>query len=162
MAKILCFARSKRQVAAFNRAVNTAGHSSVDCLSLEAAMRRVRTTPLAAIVAEYCGGGQKFRKFLAAAKNRNNIPVVVVSRHLVNAFQVAGNLGDLYLEEPSRPTELANLIEILTSPAESQQQGAKPAVPDSTAAMVHVGNRSVLKTAPEVAESAKPAAAAAH
>lgn len=162
MAKVLCFTRSKKQLAAFSHAVNTAGHSSVGCLSLEAAMRRVRTTPLAAIVAEHCGGGQKFRKFLAAAKLRKNIPVIIVAQHVVNAFQVAGSLGDLYLEEPSRHAELVNLIEILTSPAESQQQAAKPSAADSAAAMVHVGNRSVLKTEPEVAESAKPAAAAAH
>lgn len=161
MAKILCFARSKKELAALSRAVGTAGHSSVPCSSLEAAMRRARTTPLAAIVAEHCGGGQKFRKFLATAKHRKNIPVIVVAQHVVNAFQVAGNLGDLYLEEPSRQTELANLIQILTSPAESQQLGAKPSAADSAAATV-LGNSSVLKTAPEVAESAKPAAAAGH
>lgn len=126
MAQVLCFARSKKRLVALNRAVCSAGHVPIGCQSLAAALRRARTKPFAAVVVEYCRGNQKFRNFLRDAKCRKSIPVVVISRHVINAFQVGGRLADLYLEEPVSQAELAGFVEILTAAVDVPKASAEP------------------------------------
>lgn len=163
MAQILCFARSKKRLVALNRAVCSAGHIPIGCRSLAAALRRARTKTLAAVIVEYCRGNQKFSNFLRNAKCRKNIPVVVVSRHVINAFQVGGRLADLYLEEPVSQAELAGFVEILTAAVDEPRASAEPLASNSAAA----GPPAVAPSVPEEKShapvlAAESAAAAAH
>lgn len=163
MGQILCFARSKKRLAVFSSAVSSVGHTAIGCRSVAAALRRTRSSSLAALVVEYCRGRQKFCNFLRSAKCGTNIPVLVVSTHVVSAFQGAGGLADLYLEEPVTQAELASLVEILTTAIPQRATGPLPARAAAAGASgtAASGPKHECKARPAVADSANPVAALA-
>lgn len=158
MAQILCFARSRRKWAAFSNAISIAGHDPLRCRSVAAAVRRVRTTPIAALVVEYCREGRHFRDFLTEVKRRRDVPVIVISRQVVEAFQVAGSLADLYLEEPVALAELAGFVNVL-----AVLESSLPAPqPSTSSAATEPAQQTKFPAASAARELLKPAAAAAH
>lgn len=159
MAQILCFARSRRTWAAFSNAISIAGHDPLRCRSVAAAVRRVRTTPIAALVVEYCREDRHFRDFLTKVKRRRDVPVIVVSRQVVQAFQVAGSLADLYLEEPVAQAELVGFVNVLAV-LESSLPATQPST--SSAAGTEPAQQTKFPAAPTARDLLKPAAAAAH
>lgn len=123
MAQVLCFARNRRRLLLLADAVLSGGHCPVRCRSVRAALRRMRTIAIEMVVVEYRRGDLTLVKLLAAAKSVRNIPVIVISSRITAAFQLCRSLGDLYLEEPVRETELAFFVDLLTAESSRRTVG---------------------------------------
>lgn len=86
------------------------------CTSVEDAIKSLQQQEYDAVITDWRLGEANGRAVVQAAKDHSNMPVVVVSGYVNDAFQAAEPLADLYLEKPVNPEELVTIVnELLKS-----------------------------------------------
>src|SRR3954466_3595360 len=116
MAKILCIDDEPNIVKMKCAILEAAGHDVTPATSAHEAIERLREETYDAVVTDWRLGDANGRAVVEAAKKTSNVPVVVVSGYVNDAFQAAEPLADLYLEKPVNPEELVTIVnELLKS-----------------------------------------------
>ncbi|SRR5258706_4008796 len=110
MARILCVDDEPNVVKMKCAILETAGHDVTACASAKDAIEKLRTEDYDAVVTDWRLGDANGRAVVQAAKDHANMPVVVVSGYVNDAFQAAEPLADLYLEKPVNPEELVTIV----------------------------------------------------
>jgi DNA-binding response OmpR family regulator len=78
--------------------------------SAHEALDKLKHSTYDAVVTDWRLGDANGRSVVEAAKDHTNVPVVVVSGYVNDAFQAAEPLADLYLEKPVNPEELVTIV----------------------------------------------------
>jgi two-component system response regulator HydG len=110
MAKILCIDDEPNIVKMKCAILEAAGHDVTPATSAHEAIERLREETYDAVVTDWRLGDANGRAVVEAAKKTSNVPVVVVSGYVNDAFQAAEPLADLYLEKPVNPEELVTIV----------------------------------------------------
>lgn len=110
MAKILCVDDEPNVVKMKCAILEAAGHDVTACTSAHDAIAKLANNSYDAIVTDWRLGDNNGRAVVEAAKSHSNVPVVVVSGYVNDAFQAAEPLADLYLEKPVNPEELVTIV----------------------------------------------------
>ena len=110
MAKILCVDDEPNTVRMKCAILESAGHNVTSCTSAQAAINKLKVESYDAVVTDWRLGDANGRGVVQAAKEHANIPVIVVSGYVNDAFQAAEPLADLYLEKPVNPEELVTIV----------------------------------------------------
>jgi DNA-binding NtrC family response regulator len=110
MAKILCVDDEPNVLALKSAILEAAGHKVTTAASADEALKKLAGTHFDAVVTDWRLGDASGRVVVQAAKNRETMPVVVVSGYVSEAFQAAEPLADLYLEKPVNPEELVIIV----------------------------------------------------
>ena len=116
MAKILCVDDESNVVKLKCAILEAAGHQVTPCISAADAIEKLKHAEYDAVITDWRLGDANGRAVVQAAKDHSNMPVVVVSGYVNDAFQAAEPLADLYLEKPVNPEELVTIVnELLRS-----------------------------------------------
>ena len=116
MAKILCVDDEPNVVKLKCAILSAAGHEVTTATSAHQAIEKLKHETFDAVVTDWRLGDANGRAVVEAAKDHANVPVVVVSGYVNDAFQAAEPLADLYLEKPVNPEELVTIVnELLRS-----------------------------------------------
>ena len=118
MAKILCVDDEPHVVTLKCAILEAAGHDVTASTSARDAIEKLQRESYDAVVTDWRLGDANGRAVVQAAKSATsaNMPVVVVSGYVAEAFQAAEPLADLYLEKPVNPEELVTIVnELLKS-----------------------------------------------
>ncbi len=110
MAKILCVDDEPNVVKMKCAILEAAGHDVTPATSAHEALDKLRQASYDAVVTDWRLGDANGRAVVEAAKDHTNVPVVVVSGYVNDAFQAAEPLADLYLEKPVNPEELVTIV----------------------------------------------------
>jgi len=118
VAKILCVDDEPHVVTLKCAILEAAGHDVTASTSARDAIEKLQRESYDAVVTDWRLGDANGRAVVQAAKSATsaNMPVVVVSGYVAEAFQAAEPLADLYLEKPVNPEELVTIVnELLKS-----------------------------------------------
>jgi DNA-binding response OmpR family regulator len=113
VAKILCVdddpaaLRLKRQI------LERAGHAVVASATVESAVFQLSNRIFDAVVMDWRMGTQDGHSLLEVAKNKSNVPVIVVSGYVEEAMRGYEPFADIYLEKPVNPAELVKILDAL-------------------------------------------------
>jgi len=118
MAKILCVDDEPNTVKLKCAILESAGHEVTACLTARDAIDKLKHQSYDAVVTDWRLGDANGRAVVQAAKETDNVPVVVVSGYVNDAFQAAEPLADLYLEKPVNPEELVTIVNELLKTGE--------------------------------------------
>jgi DNA-binding response OmpR family regulator len=110
MARILCVDDEPNVVKMKCAILESAGHDVTACASARDAIEKLKAEDYDAVVTDWRLGDANGRAVVQAAKDHANMPVVVVSGYVNDAFQAAEPLADLYLEKPVNPEELVTIV----------------------------------------------------
>jgi two-component system response regulator HydG len=110
MAKILCVDDEPNVVKMKCAILEAAGHDVTPATSAHDALEKLKHETYDAVVTDWRLGDANGRAVVEAAKDHTNVPVVVVSGYVNDAFQAAEPLADLYLEKPVNPEELVTIV----------------------------------------------------
>jgi two-component system response regulator HydG len=110
MAKILCVDDEPNVVKMKCAILEAAGHDVTSATSAHEALDKLKHSSYDAVVTDWRLGDANGRAVVEAAKDHTNVPVVVVSGYVNDAFQAAEPLADLYLEKPVNPEELVTIV----------------------------------------------------
>jgi DNA-binding response OmpR family regulator len=110
MAKILCVDDEPNVVKMKCAILEAAGHDVTPATSAHEALELLKKSTYDAVVTDWRLGDANGRAVVEAAKDHSNVPVVVVSGYVNDAFQAAEPLADLYLEKPVNPEELVTIV----------------------------------------------------
>jgi two-component system response regulator HydG len=110
MAKILCVDDEPNVVKMKCAILEAAGHDVTPATSAHDALEKLKRESYDAVVTDWRLGDANGRAVVEAAKDHTNVPVVVVSGYVNDAFQAAEPLADLYLEKPVNPEELVTIV----------------------------------------------------
>jgi two-component system, NtrC family, response regulator HydG len=110
MAKILCVDDEPNVVKMKCAILEAAGHDVTSATSAHEALDKLKPSSYDAVVTDWRLGDANGRAVVEAAKDHTNVPVVVVSGYVNDAFQAAEPLADLYLEKPVNPEELVTIV----------------------------------------------------
>ena len=110
MAKILCVDDEPNVVKMKCAILEAAGHDVTAAMSAHEALEKLKQSSYDAVVTDWRLGDANGRAVVEAAKDHTNVPVVVVSGYVNDAFQAAEPLADLYLEKPVNPEELVTIV----------------------------------------------------
>lgn len=110
MAKILCVDDEPNVVKMKCAILEAAGHDVTAATSAHEALEKLKHDSFDAVVTDWRLGDANGRAVVEAAKDHTNVPVVVVSGYVNDAFQAAEPLADLYLEKPVNPEELVTIV----------------------------------------------------
>jgi DNA-binding response OmpR family regulator len=110
MAKILCVDDEPNVVKMKCAILEAAGHDVTPATSAHEALDKLKHSTYDAVVTDWRLGDANGRSVVEAAKDHTNVPVVVVSGYVNDAFQAAEPLADLYLEKPVNPEELVTIV----------------------------------------------------
>ena len=110
MAKILCVDDEPNVVKMKCAILEAAGHDVTSATSAHEALDKLKHASYDAVVTDWRLGDANGRAVVEAAKDHTNVPVVVVSGYVNDAFQAAEPLADLYLEKPVNPEELVTIV----------------------------------------------------
>jgi two-component system response regulator HydG len=110
MAKILCVDDEPHVVTLKCAILEAAGHDVTASTSARDAIDKLQHDTYDAVVTDWRLGDANGRAVVQAAKSGVNVPVVVVSGYVAEAFQAAEPLADLYLEKPVNPEELVTIV----------------------------------------------------
>ena len=110
MAKILCVDDEPNVVKMKCAILEAAGHDVTPAMSAHEALDKLKQGTYDAVVTDWRLGDANGRAVVEAAKDHTNVPVVVVSGYVNDAFQAAEPLADLYLEKPVNPEELVTIV----------------------------------------------------
>ena len=120
MARILCVDDELHVVTLKGAILESAGHQVTSSTSARDAIEKLQHETYDAVVTDWRLGDATGRAVVQAAKARSNIPVVVVSGYVAEAFEAAEPLADLYLEKPVNPEELITIVnELLKTTAKT-------------------------------------------
>ena len=116
MSRILCVDDEPNVVKMKCAILSAAGHEVTSATSAHEAIEKLKRQDFDAVVTDWRLGDANGRAVVEAAKDHANVPVVVVSGYVNDAFQAAEPLADLYLEKPVNPEELVTIVnELLRS-----------------------------------------------
>lgn len=116
MSRILCVDDEPNVVKMKCAILSAAGHDVTSATSAHEAIEKLKQQDFDAVVTDWRLGDANGRAVVEAAKENANVPVVVVSGYVNDAFQAAEPLADLYLEKPVNPEELVTIVnELLRS-----------------------------------------------
>jgi DNA-binding response OmpR family regulator len=118
MAKILCVDDEPNVVKLKCAILEAAGHTVTPVTSAHDAIEKLKHNEYDAVVTDWRLGDASGRLVVQAAKDHSNVPVVVVSGYVNDAFQAAEPLADLYLEKPVNPEELVTIVNELLKTGE--------------------------------------------
>jgi DNA-binding response OmpR family regulator len=118
MARILCVDDESNVVKLKCAILEAAGHQVTPCTSASDAIERLKHAEYDAVITDWRLGDASGRAVVQAAKDHSNMPVVVVSGYVNDAFQAAEPLADLYLEKPVNPEELVTIVNELLKTGE--------------------------------------------
>ena len=110
MAKILCVDDEPNVVKMKCAILEAAGHDVTPATSAHEALDKLKHASYDAVVTDWRLGDANGRAVVEAAKDHTNVPVVVVSGYVNDAFQAAEPLADLYLEKTVNPEELVTIV----------------------------------------------------
>jgi two-component system response regulator HydG len=110
MAKILCVDDEPNVLKMKCAILEAAGHDVTPATSAHEALDKLKHASYDAVVTDWRLGDANGRAVVEAAKDHTNVPVVVVSGYVNDAFQAAEPLADLYLEKPVNPEELVTIV----------------------------------------------------
>lgn len=110
MAKILCVDDEPNVVKLKCAILEAAGHKAVSAISAHDAIEKLKHETFDAVVTDWRLGDDNGRSVVEAAKSHHDVPVVVVSGFVNDAYQAAEPLADLYLEKPVNPEELVMIV----------------------------------------------------
>jgi DNA-binding response OmpR family regulator len=113
VANILCVDDDPGAVAINTHVLESAGHTVTGCVSAEKALFELQHRSFDAVVTEWQIGDAVGRGIIEQAKSRAQVPVIVVTGLICEAFQGAQPRADLYLEKPIEPGELVSLLDTL-------------------------------------------------
>jgi two-component system response regulator HydG len=118
MARILCVDDESNVVKLKCAILEAAGHQVTPCTSAADAIAKLEEQEYDAVITDWRLGDASGRTVVQAAKDHSNMPVVVVSGYVNDAFQAAEPLADLYLEKPVNPEELVTIVNELLKTGE--------------------------------------------
>jgi len=118
MARILCVDDEPNIVKLKCAILEAAGHQVTPCTSAQDAIEKLKIAEYDAVITDWRLGDANGRAVVEAAKDHSNMPVVVVSGFVNDAFQAAEPLADLYLEKPVNPEELVTIVNELLKTGE--------------------------------------------
>jgi two-component system response regulator HydG len=118
MARILCVDDEPNIVKLKCAILEAAGHQVTPCTSAQDAIEKLKHAEYDAVITDWRLGDANGRAVVEAAKDHSNMPVVVVSGFVNDAFQAAEPLADLYLEKPVNPEELVTIVNELLKTGE--------------------------------------------
>jgi DNA-binding response OmpR family regulator len=120
VAKILCVDDEPHVVTLKCAILEAAGHNVTASTSARDAIEKLQRETYDAVVTDWRLGDANGRAIVQAAKSAatSNLPVVVVSGYVAEAFQAAEPLADLYLEKPVNPEELVTIVNELLKTSE--------------------------------------------
>ncbi len=118
MAKILCVDDEPHVVTLKCAILEAAGHTVTASTSAHDAIDKLQNNVYDAVVTDWRLGDANGRAVVQVAKNMSQMPVVVVSGYVAEAFQAAEPLADLYLEKPVNPEELVTIVNELLKTSE--------------------------------------------
>jgi CheY-like chemotaxis protein len=119
MARILCVDDEPEALKLKCLILSGAGHSVTPAVSAADAIEKLKSESYDAVVTDWrlkVKHGHVIEDghaVVAAAKDQANVPVVVVSGYVSEAFQAAEPVADLYLNKPVDPRELVTIVEEL-------------------------------------------------
>ena len=117
MAKILCVDDEISAVRLKCSILEAAGYEATPATSAEEAVAHLAAGCFDAVVTDWRLGDESGRAIVQAAKASPQVPVVVVSGFVSEAFRSAEPPADLYLEKPVNPKELVMIIQTLLGAA---------------------------------------------
>jgi len=123
VAKILCVDDEPHVVTLKCAILEAAGHNVTASTSARDAIEKLQRESYDAVVTDWRLGDANGRAVVQAAKSSPsaNMPVVVVSGYVAEAFQAAEPLADLYLEKPVNPEELVTIVNELLKTSDRTQ-----------------------------------------
>ena len=113
MARILCVDDDETALDLRRAILERAGHQVDVEASVSAAASMMMASAYDALVTDWRLGGQTAQSLIQMAKLQAEIPVVVISGFVADAFQAAGTEADLYLDKPVNPAELMEILDVL-------------------------------------------------
>src|SRR5215831_16663710 len=125
VAKILCVDDEPHVVTLKCAILEAAGHNVTASTSARDAIEKLQRESYDAVVTDWRLGDANGRAIVQAAKSAatSNLPVVVVSGYVAEAFQAAEPLADLYLEKPVNPEELVTIVNELLKSSDKAPSG---------------------------------------
>jgi DNA-binding response OmpR family regulator len=120
MARILCVDDEAHAAKLKCIILETAGHQATPATTVSEAIALMDSNSYDVVVTDWRLGEASGRDIVVAARQHSDIPVVVISGYVNEAFQAADPLADYYLEKPVNPEELINLINDLVKPGGPQ------------------------------------------
>ena len=123
MSRILCVDDEPNVVKMKCAILSAAGHEVTSATSAHEAIEKLKRQDFDAVVTDWRLGDANGRAVVEAAKDHANVPVVVVSGYVNDAFQAAEPLADLYLEKPVNPEELVTIVNELLRSGERTASG---------------------------------------
>jgi DNA-binding response OmpR family regulator len=124
MAHILCVDDDVAALELRRAILERAGHQVDVQTSVPQAIEKVMSRAYDAVVTDWRLGGHTARGLIQAAKVNPQMPVVVISGFVAEAFQSAEPLANLYLDKPVNPSELMEILDVLLR--ERGKQGGGP------------------------------------
>jgi len=110
MARILCV-DDELNVVRMNCAIlQGAGHDTTSCTSAREAVEELQRNAYDIVVTDWRLGDGNGSAVVQAARTNSNVPVIVVSAYMAEAFQAAEPPADLYLEKPVKPEDLITSV----------------------------------------------------
>jgi DNA-binding response OmpR family regulator len=120
MARILCVDDEVHSAKLKCIILETAGHQATPANSVPEAIALMNSNRYDAVVTDWRLGHASGRDIVVAAREHSDIPVVVISGYVNEAFQAADPLADYYLEKPVNPEELISVVNDLVKPGPSR------------------------------------------
>ena len=120
MARILCVDDEAHSAKLKCIILETAGHQATPANSVPEALALMKSNRYDVVVTDWRLGQASGRDIVVAAREHSDIPVVVISGYVNEAFQAADPLADYYLEKPVNPEELISVVNDLVKPGPSQ------------------------------------------
>jgi len=100
--------------------LEAAGHQATPATSAHEAISLMESNPYDLVVTDWRLGDATGRDIVVAARRLADMPVVVISGFVNEAFQAQDPLADYYLEKPVNPDELISVVNDLVNSRESQ------------------------------------------
>ena len=110
MARILCVDDESHAAKLKCIILETAGHQATPATTAKEAIALLEKSDYDVVVTDWRLGDATGRDIVVAARQLSDIPVVVISGYVNEAFQAPDPLADYYLEKPINPEELISLI----------------------------------------------------
>ena len=120
MARILCVDDEAHSAKLKCIILETAGHQATPATSLREAVALMESNLYDVVVTDWRLGDACGRDVVVAARKLSDVPVVVISGFVSEAFQAADPLADYYLEKPVNPEELISVVNDLATPGPAQ------------------------------------------
>lgn len=110
MANILCVDDEPHAARLKCIILETAGHCATAATSVQEAVGLLESSPFDLVVTDWRLGKSSGRDIVVAARRLTDVPVVVISGYVNEAFQAPDPLADYYLEKPINPEELIAIV----------------------------------------------------